>query len=138
MNSFDDVARNTLDEWIYFLKNSEIKNEFKARGLQEAKEKMRTDNLEGDERMDYEAYIKEQRILMVEFDTAVFDATVAVEERLMPIIKQQNKELKVKDEKLKEKDTEFIFMIKNLRAKGLSNMDIAQIRGRTIGEIESI
>ena len=25
VNNFDDVARNTLDEWIYFLKNEEIK-----------------------------------------------------------------------------------------------------------------
>jgi predicted transposase/invertase (TIGR01784 family) len=37
VNSFDDVAKDSLDEWIYFLKNEEIKEDFKARGLLKAK-----------------------------------------------------------------------------------------------------
>ncbi|TAG51449.1 MAG: Rpn family recombination-promoting nuclease/putative transposase [Cytophagales bacterium] len=36
VNQFDDKAKDTLDEWIYFLKNSEIKDSFKAKGLKEA------------------------------------------------------------------------------------------------------
>ena len=40
VNQFDDVARDRLDEWIYFLKNEEIKDEFSARGLKEAKRKL--------------------------------------------------------------------------------------------------
>lgn len=38
VNQFDDIAKDTLDEWIYFLKNSEVKDEFKAKGLKEAGE----------------------------------------------------------------------------------------------------
>ncbi len=131
VNNFDDVAHNTLDEWIYFLKNSEIKNEFKAKGLQEAKAKMRTDNLEGDERLNYEAYIKNQRILMAEFDTAIFDAKTEIEEKLMPIIQQ-------KDSELQQKEQEFISMVKNMKERGLSVEEIAQITGRSIKEIEGI
>ena len=40
MNQFDDVAKNTLDEWIYFLKNEEINDDFNAKGLVEAKTKL--------------------------------------------------------------------------------------------------
>ncbi|MDQ1352819.1 MAG: hypothetical protein QG657_3125, partial [Acidobacteriota bacterium] len=40
INQFDDIARNTIDEWIYFFKNEIIKDEFTARGLKEAKEKL--------------------------------------------------------------------------------------------------
>jgi len=36
VNCFDDYAKNTLDEWIYYLKNDEIKDEFRAKGLAEA------------------------------------------------------------------------------------------------------
>ncbi len=36
VNQFDDVAKSTLDEWIYFLKNDEVKDDFKAKGLKEA------------------------------------------------------------------------------------------------------
>ncbi len=38
VNQFNDIAKNSLDEWIYFLKNEEIKSDFKAKGLSEAKE----------------------------------------------------------------------------------------------------
>ncbi len=38
VNQFNDIAKNNLDEWIYFLKNEEIKSDFKAKGLNEAKE----------------------------------------------------------------------------------------------------
>ncbi len=40
VNQFNDIAKNTLDEWIYFLKNEEIKDSFHAKGLLEAKEKL--------------------------------------------------------------------------------------------------
>ncbi|MCI5136409.1 MAG: hypothetical protein D3920_15385, partial [Candidatus Electrothrix sp. AW2] len=32
VNSFDDIAKDSLDEWIYFLKNEEIREEFSAKG----------------------------------------------------------------------------------------------------------
>ncbi len=38
VNQFNDIAKDTLDEWVYFLKNSEVKDEFKAKGLKEAGE----------------------------------------------------------------------------------------------------
>lgn len=40
INNFNDIAESSIDEWIYFLKNSDIKSEFKAKGLKEANEKM--------------------------------------------------------------------------------------------------
>ncbi len=40
VNNFNDIAKDSLDEWIYFLKNEEIKEDFKARGLQKAKEQL--------------------------------------------------------------------------------------------------
>ena len=138
VNNFDDVANNTLDEWIYFLKNSEIKKEFKAKGLQEAKEKMRTDNLEGDERINYDAYIKNQRILMAEFNTAVFDAKTEIEDKLMPIIQQKDSELQQKDSELQQKDGELTNMIRFMKKRGLSVEEIARVTGRSIKEVGGI
>ena len=40
INRFDDTTRNSLDEWIYFLKNEEIMDNFRAKGLREAKRKL--------------------------------------------------------------------------------------------------
>ena len=56
VKNFDDVARDTLDEWIYFLKNSEVKEEFHARGITEAKSVLDVLNLQEPERRAYEAY----------------------------------------------------------------------------------
>lgn len=36
VNKFNDIAKDSLDEWIYFLKNSEVKDDFHAKGLKEA------------------------------------------------------------------------------------------------------
>jgi len=45
-----------LDEWIYFLKNEEIKEDFTAKGLKEAKEKLGIMKLPEDEQKAYEHY----------------------------------------------------------------------------------
>ena len=62
VNEFDNLAKDTLDEWIYFLKNSEIKGEFSAKGLQRAAEELDILKLSKDERMEYERYIEDKRV----------------------------------------------------------------------------
>ncbi len=59
VNMFNDIARDSLDEWIYFLKNSEIKDEFKAKGLAEAREKLRTINLSKKELWAYRRHLED-------------------------------------------------------------------------------
>ncbi len=56
INRFNDIARDTLDEWIYFLKNEEIKESFTAKGLKEAEEKLSIMKLPEEERKAYEHY----------------------------------------------------------------------------------
>ncbi len=59
VNQFDDIARDSLDEWIYLLKNQEVKEEFRARGLREAKQVLDILNLEEKERRAYEQYAED-------------------------------------------------------------------------------
>ena len=56
INRFNDIAKDTLDEWIYFLKNEEIKESFTAKGLQEAQEKLSVMKLPEEEQKAYEHY----------------------------------------------------------------------------------
>jgi predicted transposase/invertase (TIGR01784 family) len=56
INNFNNIAKDNLDEWIYFLKNSEILSTFKAKGLKEAAEKLQIDQLSEEERKAYERY----------------------------------------------------------------------------------
>lgn len=56
INRFDDIAKDSLDEWIYFLKNEEIKDTFTAKGLREAQEALNVMKLSEEERRAYERY----------------------------------------------------------------------------------
>ena len=56
INRFNNIAKDTLDEWIYFLKNKEIKESFTAKGLQEAQEKLSFMKLPEEEQKAYEHY----------------------------------------------------------------------------------
>lgn len=66
VNDFDSVAKTPLDEWIDFLKTGNIDDRYTAKGLPEAREKLRIDRLPDDERR---AYIREMERRMVENDT---------------------------------------------------------------------
>ena len=58
VNQFDDVAKNTLDEWIYFLKNEEIPDSFTAKGLGEAKRVFDVMRMGKEDRAVYESYME--------------------------------------------------------------------------------
>jgi predicted transposase/invertase (TIGR01784 family) len=56
VNQFDDIARDTLDEWVYFLKHEAVQDGFSAKGLAEAKEKLDVLKLPPAERAAYERW----------------------------------------------------------------------------------
>ena len=58
IKNFDDNAKDTLDEWINFLKNEEIPENPKAKGLQKAKETLDYLKMDDNERIEYERYQK--------------------------------------------------------------------------------
>jgi predicted transposase/invertase (TIGR01784 family) len=70
VNNFNDVAKDTLDEWVYFLKNSEVKDDFKAKGLDKAKEKLRYESLTDQEKKMYNRFQENRRIeISVDYTT---------------------------------------------------------------------
>lgn len=61
VNQFDDIAKDTLDQWIYYLKNNEIKDDFPAKGITQARELWRVDTLHEKERKNYSQHLKNLR-----------------------------------------------------------------------------
>lgn len=55
-NNFNDIVKDSLDEWIYFLKNEEIKDNFNAKGIKRAKTELDILKLPEQERLAYERY----------------------------------------------------------------------------------
>lgn len=61
VNEFDELAKTPLDEWIYFLKTGEIDEHATAKGLPEAREKLRIDKLSPSEKGQYYAHMEALR-----------------------------------------------------------------------------
>ena len=67
---FQDIISNDIDEWIYFLKNSEIKPNFKAKNIQQAKEKLDLLKMEPEKRKAYEKFLMDRASEKDVIDTA--------------------------------------------------------------------
>ena len=82
VNKFDDNAKDTLDEWIYFLKNSEIKQEFSAKGIKEADEVLKRANMTDEERREYQRFVEVLSDRASIAQTIEFEADLKVEEKM--------------------------------------------------------
>ena len=82
VNKFDDNAKDTLDEWIYFLKNSEIKQEFSAKGIREADEVLKRANMTDEERREYQRFVEVLSDRASIAQTIEFEADLKVEEKM--------------------------------------------------------
>jgi len=83
VNNFNNVAKDTLDEWVYFLKNSEVKDSFKAKGLDKAKEKLRYENLTDEEKKMYDRFQENRRIENSVSYTAKQEKAVEIAKKLL-------------------------------------------------------
>jgi len=70
VNSFDDVAKDTLDEWIYYLKNYRLPDNFSAPGLESAEKILNYHSMDTEARALYDAHIKARRIAHDVLETA--------------------------------------------------------------------
>ena len=61
VSAFDLKIKDTLDEWIYTLQQSEVRPEFKAKGLQEAANQLSILQLSDAERAAYERHVGDNR-----------------------------------------------------------------------------
>ncbi len=78
VNQFNDIAKDTLDEWIYFLKNSEVKDEFNAKGLKEAGEVLDIMRLPKDDEYGYNRYLDSLHLKASEIFTLQTEAEFKV------------------------------------------------------------
>ena len=114
VNQFNDVAKDTLDEWIYFLKNSEVKDSFKAKGLQAANEVLDLMRLPKEDQYGYNRYMDSLSVKASEIYSLQSEAEFKIEER---------------------KTNE---IVRNLILEDLSNDFISKVTGLSIDKIEEL
>lgn len=126
VNDFDKVAKTPLDEWIKFLKTGEIDKEATAKGLPEARERLRIDTLPDAEKRAYyrdmEALRYQRSVIKTGWDEGHTEG-----------FKEGRAEGRAEGEKMKAKE-----VAKRMKEMGLSVKDIIQCTGLTHGEIEEL
>lgn len=122
VNDFDKVAKTPLDEWIKFLKTGEIDKEATAKGLPEARERLRIDTLPDAEKRAYyrdmEALRYQRSVIKTGWDEGHTEGF---------------KEGRAEGEKMKAKE-----VAKRMKEMGLSVKNIIQCTGLTHEEIEEL
>jgi predicted transposase/invertase (TIGR01784 family) len=111
VNDFDSLAKDALDEWMYFFKHSEIKTEFSARGLKKAAEELAVLKLSPAERAAYQRFIENRRVAESSIYTSWFEGNLAGKE----------------EGKKEGRQEAVIALVKNAGRKGLPEEMIAQI-----------
>ena len=76
VKNFNDVAKDTLDEWVYYLKNNKIRDNFTAQGLDKAREVLSFDKLSEEEQKRYLREVEVERIRDSEINTAFTDGKI--------------------------------------------------------------
>jgi hypothetical protein len=128
VNQFDGVAKNTIDEWIYFFKNSEIKDEFKAKGLAEAREKLKTIAMSPKQLAEYKNYIE-----LLSSNASIAE-TIAWEIEWEKQKAEQQKELELKQQRIDLAKN----LAKEMIIEGETNNKINKYTKLTEFEIENI
>jgi predicted transposase/invertase (TIGR01784 family) len=80
VNQFNDIAKDTLDEWVYFFKNSEVKDEFVAKGLKEAGDVLDIMKLQANDKYSYNRYLDSLHLKASEIFTLQTEAEFKVRE----------------------------------------------------------
>lgn len=70
VNQFNEVAKDGLDEWIYFLKNDAVKKGFTAKGLKEAAAELDVMKMPKEEQQAYERYCDDLRYRASMFESS--------------------------------------------------------------------
>lgn len=134
VNQFDDIAKNTLDEWISFLKTQEIKEGTVAQGLREAKDKLDVLHLTDEERIEYEKYIQDWRdnvgTIVGNYNKGKFEGRQEGIEEGMELGKEIGKEIGMRETKQK--------IASELKTLGIPISVIQNATGLTDDEINSL
>ena len=135
VNDFNDLAKDSLDECVYFLKNSEIKGEFKAKGLKKAAVELDILKLSKEDREKYQNYLEDKRVLESSFRSSWAEGelkgrnegiAIGIEQGIQQGIEQGIHQEKIKFALEMVKDGESNDKIRKFT--GLTDEDIGELR----------
>jgi len=126
VDDFDNAAKNSLEEWLSFLKTGNIPESFTAPGLPEARERLREDDMTDAERLRYRSYMESLR-------NARSMLSASYEDGEARGIEKGKAEGKIEGEAIGVKRT-----AKNMKSEGISLDIISKVTGLSAEEIAEL
>jgi len=115
---FQDVIKTELDEWIYMLKYSTIRTDFKSKNINKAKDKLTLLKMNPQKRKDYEKYIVD----------------MTIERDILETAQEEGMQKGLQKGMLEEKRT----LVRKALQQGLELSMIASITGLSVEEVQEI
>lgn len=114
IRNFNDIAKDTLDEWIYFLKNETIEENFTAKGLKQAQETLDVLKMNESERVAYQLHQKE-----LHHEASLYESTFVLG-------------------KLEGIEEGVLLTAKNMKIAGIEINVIAQVTGLSVEKLQNL
>ncbi len=134
VNEFDRMASTPLDEWIQFLKTGEIDKGATAKGLPEARERLRVDALSTEEK---QAYYREMEALRYQKSVIETGRIEGKEEGRAEGREEGRMEGRLEG-KMEGRLEEQLRIARNMKSAGIAADAIAAVTGLPMDEVEKL
>ncbi|NOQ34354.1 MAG: Rpn family recombination-promoting nuclease/putative transposase [Methylococcaceae bacterium] len=126
IKNFNNVAKDTLDEWIYFLKNEQIEDNFTAKGLKQAQKTLDVLKMNEEERHAYEHHQKQ-----LHHEASLYESTYVLG-------KLEGREEGKEEGRDEGREEGILISAKNMKQAGIDINIIAQVTSLSIEQIETL
>lgn len=138
VNKYKNIVKTAIDEWVYWFKNEKIKEGSSSKNIENVQKKLSILEMDKESRAKYEAYVGRMVSEEDMIETAKDDGIKEAEQKLIPIIEQNKKEIQEKNKVLEEKDKVIENLVKILKVSGKTNIEIQELTKLSIKEIQNI
>ncbi|MDR0762929.1 MAG: hypothetical protein LBF01_00330, partial [Bacteroidales bacterium] len=141
VTKFDDIAKDPLSEWMYYLKNYKIEDSFNARGLRAAGERLKYNDLSESDQRAYDRKVHYARVRLGEKNSVRFLEAEGMRKGKEAGLKEGLEEgtRKGKEEGLKEGLKEGVIKTaKKMLSNGMNIKDISVLTDLTLTELSEL
>ena len=137
VNDFNKWSKTPLEQWVYFLNTGEIPDDADAPGLNEARKKLKLEQMTREELATYYRHLDNVVILRDNITTARGEGFLEGESQGLKVGKAQGRAQGLEEGRREGYRRGKLEMARNLKQLGMSVADVAKVTGLTAAEVEN-
>ena len=137
VNDFNKWSKTPLEQWVYFLNTGEIPDDADAPGLNEARKKLKLEQMTREELATYYRHLDNVVILRDNITTARGEGFLEGESQGLKVGKAQGRAQGLEEGRREGYRRGKLEMARSLKQLGMSVADVAKVTGLTATEVEN-